>query len=34
MYFNDEADIHSWLDAHARASGCEVGHADIFTVKA
>lgn len=28
-----EADVDSWLDARAKASGCEVGHTDIFAVK-
>lgn len=27
------ADIDAWLDARVMASGCEIGHADIFAVK-
>jgi hypothetical protein len=28
-----EADIDSWIAARAGASGCEVGHTDIFAFK-
>ncbi|MDP2357990.1 MAG: class I SAM-dependent methyltransferase [Beijerinckiaceae bacterium] len=28
-----EADVGSWLAARAQATGCEVGHTDIFAVK-